>query len=160
MILNQENDHVQSIPEFFAFMKTVSLREALARYCKNKTQGVASIDIFCTLFVLVFRQRNFWRWIDSGKDIPSFSQDTVYRFLNSSFHNWRAFLYRIAIKAITFLAPLTSKEERKVFVVDDSLYNKNRSKKLELLSFVHDHVVDAVLLCPSIAQKICQTQLT
>ena len=140
MMITQENDPVQSIPEFMAFLKTVSLREALVRCCKNKLQGVAIFDIFCSLFVLVFRQRNFWRWIASGKDIPSFGQDTVYRFLNSSFHNWRAFLFRIAQKAIAFLVPLTSKEERKVFVVDDSLYNKNRSKKLELLSFVYDHV--------------------
>jgi hypothetical protein len=31
-------------------------------------------------------------------------------------------------------------KKRRVFVVDDSLYNKNRSKKLELLSSVYDHV--------------------
>jgi len=140
MILNHDNDSVQSIPEFIAFLKTVSLREALIRCCKNKLQGVAIFDIFCTLFVLVFRQRNFWRWVASGKDTPSFGQDTVYRFLNSSFHNWRDFLSRIAKKAIAFLVPLTSREERKVFVVDDSVYDKNRSKKLELLSFVYDHV--------------------
>ena len=140
MILSQENDSVQPLPEFQAFCKTVSLRDTVARFCRKKQQGFAIFDIFCTLFALIFRQRNFWRWLDSGKDIPSFGQDTVYRFLNSSFHNWRAFLYSIAIKAISFLAPLTSKEERKVFVVDDSVYNKNRSKKLELLSFVYDHV--------------------
>ena len=141
MILNQENDPVhQSIPEFKAFLKTVSLREALARYCKNKLQGVAVFDIFCTLFTLVFRQRNFWRLTVSGKDIPSFGRDTVYRFLNSSFHNWRSFLSRIALKSIDFLVPLTSRKERKIFVVDDSLYDKNRSKKLELLSIVYDHV--------------------
>ena len=144
MILNHDNDSVQSIPEFIAFLKTVSLREALIRCCKNKLQGVAIFDIFCTLFVLVFRQRNFWRWVASGKDTPSFGQDTVYRFLNSSFHNWRDFLSRIAKKAIAFLVPLTSREERKVFVVDDSVYDKNRSKKLELLSFVYEREMDDV----------------
>jgi hypothetical protein len=46
----------------------------------------------------------------------------------------------LALKAIAFLVPLTSTEERRVFVVDDSLYDKNRSKKLELLSKVYDHV--------------------
>ena len=140
MILNHKNDPVQSMPELLAFWKTVSLRDALARYCRNKLQGFAVFDIFCTLFVLVFRQRNFWRWSVSGKDIPSFGRDTAYRFLNSSFHNWRAFLSRIALKAIAFLVPLTSSKERKIFVVDDSLYDKNRSKKLELLSIVYDHV--------------------
>jgi len=74
------------------------------------------------------------------KDTPSFGRDTVYRFLNSSFHNWRGFLSRLALKTIAFLALLTSTERRRVFIVDDSVYNKNRSKKLELLSTVYDHV--------------------
>ena len=140
MSLNQEIDPVQPLPELQAFCKTVSLKEALARYCKNKQQGATVFDIFCTLFTLVFRLRNFWRWSTSGKDSPSFGLDTVYRFLNSPFHNWRGFLSRLATKAIAFLIPLTSTSERKVFVVDDSVYDKSRSKKLELLSKVYDHV--------------------
>jgi len=149
MILTQEKDPVQSpeqsmpeqpLPELKNFWNTVSLREILTRYCKSKQQGVTVFNIFCTLFSLVFRQRNFWRWTASGKDTPSFGRDAVYRFLNSPFHNWRGVLWRISLKAITFLVPLTSGKERKVFVVDDSLYDKNRSKKLELLSRVYDHV--------------------
>ena len=140
MILTHENDPVQPVPEFQAFCKTVSLKEALARYCKNKQQGVFVFDIFCTLFTLIFRLRNFWRWSTSGKDTPSFGRDTVYRFLNCPFHNWRGFLSRLATSAIAFLTPLTSTKERRVFVVDDSVYDKSRSKKLELLSTVYDHV--------------------
>ena len=139
MILNQDNDLVQPLQEFQAFCKTVSLRKTLLLYCKNK-QGVTVFNIFCTLFFLVFRQRNLWRWFDSGKDVPAFGRDTAYRFLNSPFHNWRGLLSRLALKTIAFLIPLTSTEERRVFVVDDSLYDKNRSKKLELLSKVYDHV--------------------
>ena len=138
MILTDENNSVQSLPEFQVFCKTVSLREALVRCCKNK-QGFTVFDVFCTLFILVFRQRNFWRWSVSGKDTPAFGRDTVYRFLNSPFHNWRKFLSRLALKAIAFLATLTSAKKRRVFVVDDSVYDKNRSKKLELLSTVYDH---------------------
>jgi hypothetical protein len=140
VIVNQENDPVQPLPEFQAFCKTVSLRGIIARFCRNKQQGFAAFDIFCTLFALVFRQRNFWRWSTSGKDAPGFGRDTVYRFLNSSFHNWRGLLSCLALKAVAFLATLTSSDKRKIFVVDDSLYEKNRSKKLELLSIVYDHV--------------------
>jgi len=145
MILTHENVPVQSMqeqsmPEFQNFWKTVSLKDILARYCKNKQQGVTVFNIFCTLFSLIFRQRNFWRWTASGKDTPTFGRDSVYRFLNSPFHNWRGILWRIVLKAIAFLVPLTSGKERKVFVVDDSVYDKNRSKKLELLSRVYDHV--------------------
>ena len=140
VILNQENDLVQPLPEFKAFCETVSLRKNLARFCKSKLQGFAVFDIFCTLFALIFRQRNFWRWSESAKDAPAFGCDTVYRFLNSSYHNWRAFLSHLASKAVVSVVSLTSSEKRKIFVVDDSLYNKNRSKKLELLSIVYDHV--------------------
>jgi len=42
-------------------------------------------------------------------------------------------------KTISFCWKLTKSDKRKVFVVDDSVYNKNRSKKLELLSRVFDH---------------------
>jgi len=127
------------IPEFQAFCKTVSLKETLTQCCRNK-QGITVFNIFCTLFFLIFRQRNLWRWFDSGKDVPAFGRDTVYRFLNSPFHNWRGVLSRLALKAIAFLIPLTSAKERKIFVVDDSVYDKSRSKKLELLSTVYDHV--------------------
>ena len=50
MILNHRNDPVQLLPEFQAFCKTVSLKESLTQYCKNKHQGATVFDIFCTLF--------------------------------------------------------------------------------------------------------------
>jgi len=140
MSVLHDNDLVQTMPEFSAFCKTVALREILAQCCKFKRQGVALFDIFHTLFILIFQQRNLWRWSTCSKNSHPFAQDTAYRFLNSPRHNWRSFLSRLAQKAIAFIAALTSKEERRVFVVDDSLYNKNRSKKLELLSRVYDHV--------------------
>ena len=142
MSLTHEYDPVQveNLPEFVAFRKTVALRETLARCCRHKQQGFPLFEIFCTLFVLVFRQRNLWRCSNGEKDTLPFERDTAYRFLNSPRHNWRAFLARLARKAIAFIVPLTAQEERRIFVVDDSLYNKNRSKKLELLSIVHDHV--------------------
>ena len=140
MILNHEDYHVQSLPEFKAFCETVSLKETIVRFCKNKQQGFSVFVIFCTLFALIFHQRNFWRWSNSGKDTTALGTDTVYRFLNSSFNNWRGLLSTLTLKAIIFLAPLTSSEKRRIFVVDDTVYNKNRSKKLELLSRVYDHV--------------------
>jgi len=140
MSLLHEDNSVQTLPELSVFWKTVALREALSQCCKYKQQGIAIFEIFCTLFLLVFKQRNFWRWSVNGKETLPFKKDTAYRFLNSPYHNWRRFVARVAGKAIAFIAPLTLKKERRVFVVDDSLYDKNRSKKLELLSMVYDHV--------------------
>jgi hypothetical protein len=35
--------------------------------------------------------------------------------------------------------PLTSDKRVRVFIVDDSVYSRNRSKTLELLARVHEH---------------------
>ncbi|MGE4345284.1 MAG: transposase [Geoalkalibacter sp.] len=64
----------------------------------------------------------------------------MYRFLNSSNANWRKFLHLLCAAVLNkTILPLTAKETPKVFIVDDSLYNRNRSKNVELLARVHDH---------------------
>ena len=45
--------------------------------------------------------------------------------------------HQIIQKAI---APLTSGARRNVLIIDDSLFSRNRSKKVELLARVYDHV--------------------
>jgi hypothetical protein len=140
MIVDQKNQDVHTVPEFSAFSKFVSLPNALFRACKAKSQGFELLKIFQTLFFLVFQQRNFWRVSVNSKSALEFSRDTVYRFLNSPWHNWRHFLNLIARKVIFFFRTLTSDDKRKVFVVDDSSFNKNCSKKVELISKIYDHV--------------------
>lgn len=38
------------------------------------------------------------------------------------------------------VSPLTSVDREKVLIFDDSLYSRNRSKAVELLAKVYDHV--------------------
>ena len=140
MIIKQENQDVHSIAEFAAFCKFVSLKNIIRLCCKFKSRGVNVFEIFQTLFFAVFQHRNFWRLSASGNNTISFSIDTVYRFLNSAYHHWRDILAQVAKNAVLFLSTLTSSGKRQVFVVDDSTYNKNSSKKIELLSRVFDHV--------------------
>ncbi len=62
------------------------------------------------------------------------------RFLNSVHAYWRKFLHLLSASVIQRqIVPLSSEETPKVFIVDDSLYNRDRSKKVELLARVHDH---------------------
>jgi len=140
MILNQNSQDVQDISMFFAFCKFVSLKNVLTHCCKFKAHGIQVFQIFQTLFFLVFKFRNLWRLSVSDNTPLPFARDTAYRFLNSPYHRWREFLAQIAKSAVSFLFTLTSDDKRKVFVVDDSVYNKNRSKKTELLSRVYDYV--------------------
>lgn len=140
MIIVQKDQDVHSITEFIAFCKFTSLKNILLHSCKFKERGLHIFDIFQVLFFAVFNLLNFWRLSVSENSSIPFARDTAYRFLHSPYHHWRAFLSQIAQSAVSFCSPLTANDKRKIFVVDDSVYNKNRSKKLELLSRVFDHV--------------------
>jgi len=104
-----------------------------------KSCGVAPMIVMRFIFSLIFTGKNLFRYLqaDSSGEI---GKDTVYRFLNSVHANWRKFLHRLSATVIhRQLLPLTSEKTLKVFMVDDSLYPRNRSKKVELLARVHDH---------------------
>ena len=68
------------------------------------------------------------------------AKNTVYRFLNSVHTNWRRFILLLSSRVISQeLEPLTGAANMKVLIADDTLYRRNRSKHVELLSRVFDH---------------------
>jgi len=70
----------------------------------------------------------------------SFCKNTVYRFLNNSRINWLRFTTLLSARIITsFMKPLTDEKRKDVFIIDDSLFDRSRSKKTELLAKVFDH---------------------
>ena len=102
--------------------------------------GVSPVVVMRFIFSLVFTGKNLFRYLQSAESGADIGKDTVYRFLNSTNANWRKFLHLLSGAVIREqIRPLTSDTTPKVFIVDDSLYNRNRSKKVELLSRVHDH---------------------
>lgn len=106
----------------------------------TKQCGIAPVVVMRMIFSLVFTGKNLFRYLqadDSGSEV---GKDTVYRFLNSINANWRTFLHLLCAAVLNKkILPLTSIKTPKVFIVDDSLYNRNRSKNVELLARVHDH---------------------
>jgi len=70
----------------------------------------------------------------------SFCKNTVYRFLNNAKINWFRFTTLLSSRIINdFMKPLTGENRKDVFVIDDSLFDRSRSKKTELLAKVFDH---------------------
>ena len=91
------------------------------------------------LFCLVFRNRSMFVDMQSGK-APNFRKDTVYRFKNATHINWMHFTTLLSANIIgTTLEPLTSENRRNAFVVDDTIFERNGSRKVELLAKVYDH---------------------
>ena len=70
----------------------------------------------------------------------SFGKDTLYRFLKSCHTNWRKFTALLCYRIIRqTIEPLTSEDRLNVLIIDDSIYSRARSKKVELLAKVFDH---------------------
>lgn len=76
----------------------------------------------------------------TGRNTPEFAKDTVYRFLNMVQINGIHFTTLLASRIITdAIEPLDSKDRVNVLIIDDSMFERNRSKKVELLAKVYDH---------------------
>lgn len=140
-IISNNDTEIQfksTVDIFFKKNKINSLLKQ-SNFCKEK--GFSCGAIFKFIFLLVFTGKNLFRTLDSEKIETSFAKDTVYRFLNSAHYNWRKFLLLLSSSIIkSELEPLTSKDRVNVLIVDDSFYSRARSKSVELLAKVFDHV--------------------
>ena len=133
-----EKQFKSTIDIFFRKNKINSLLKQ-SNFCKEK--GFPCGSIFKFIFLLVFTGKNLFRTLDSKNTETSFAKDTVYRFLNSTRFNWRKFLFLLSSSIIkNEIEALTSKDRVNVLIVDDSFYSRTRSKAVELLANVFDHV--------------------
>jgi hypothetical protein len=126
------------IHQFFLNQKIGSL---LKRSNITKEKGIAPVAVFRTLFTTVFTGKNLFRTLESSDRTCCMAKDTLYRFLNSVHANWRRLLLLLSSRMIgRQIEPLTGAATMKVLIVDDTLYRRNRSKRVELLSRVFDHI--------------------
>ena len=124
------------VRRFFSRFQIGGILRACNAY---KERGIPALTVFAYLFSLAFRGRSLY--MDTLlKKAPGFSKDTAYRFRNSEKINWPRFVttlsYRIYDKAIK---PLTNEKREGVFIIDDSVFERARSKRVELLAKVYDH---------------------
>ena len=76
----------------------------------------------------------------TAKNSPGFAKDTVYRFMKMIQINWLHFTTLLASRIIKdAIVPLDSEDRANVLIIDDSMFERNRSKKVELLAKAYDH---------------------
>ena len=122
-------------------MKEIQLGKLLKNANATKERGISSSEIFQIIFSLVFTGKCFLRFLQTASGAQTIGKDAVYRFLNSPHTNWRKFLFLLSsLVVFKKFIPLTSPERVDVLVIDDSLYSRGRSKRVELLAKVYDHV--------------------
>lgn len=99
----------------------------------HKNFGFSSTYLFTLVFSLIFYHKNWFTLVTSKRSDCFPGKDAVYRFLNQSTFAWRRFLLSISSTTIQRVSMLTTHDRPKVFIIDDSTYDRNRSKKVEYL---------------------------
>ena len=133
----EDGKHFSSrIEKFFCKYR---ISEILRKSNAYKNKGFSVVDLIQYLFCLVFRNRSMFLDMQSGK-APAFGKDTVYRFKNTCHINWMRFTTLLSARIIReTVEPLTSEKRRNAFVINDTIFERNGSEKVELLAKVYDH---------------------
>lgn len=124
------------------FMKRFQLKHLLATAHILKMKGISPFTLFQSIFILPFLKQEFFRnLIQSATKGTSFGKDAIYDFLKNPHFNWRKLMNSSSAAIISsFFDPLTSDPDERVLIIDDSPYERLRSKSVELLARVFDHV--------------------
>ena len=127
----------KSIKRYFTRFHISSALKASNAY---KKKGIPATEIFQYLFLLIFSNRSMYMSLLTGRNTPDFAKDTVYRFMKMVQINWIHFTTILASRIIKdAILPLDSEDRVNVLIIDDSMFERNRSKKVELLTKVYDH---------------------
>ena len=137
-----QNDSFENTPNaFYQAVKTLQITKLLHMSNVRKACGKPVGEVFQFLILLAFQGKNLFRFLNSNHAAQAGAQkNTFYRFMSDPSYNWKKFLLLLAAKVINNLHPLTKQSRVKVFILDDSTIARNRSKKVELLARIFDHV--------------------
>jgi len=145
-IITQEYENDKQLSEKIQkFFKRFHIGSALKNANAYKQKGFSVIQIFQYLFILVFSNRSMYMDMITGKNAVEFGKDTIYRFMQSLNINWLRFTTIFAQRIVRTVEPLTNADRINVFIIDDTTCERNRSKKVELLTKVYDHAKKAWL---------------
>lgn len=134
----QTQADIQIQSEIDDFFKKFRIGTLLHRCSIRKRHGYSPGSLLEAIFTLPFIGMNFYRGIAINEKMP-FGKDAAYELLKGVHYNWRRLLLLIAGQLYKFFNPLTDEKRETVLILDDSPYDRSRSKAVELLCRVWDH---------------------
>lgn len=138
-MLQQIDPSEKIISEVSKLFKALKINKILHASNVRKACGVSVQQIFEFIFLIAFYGKKMNNILGSkrGQDMPG--KDIYYRFLNNPRYSWRKFLLQLSMRATDTFDHLTSDKRVRVFILDDSILSRPRTKKAELLARVFDH---------------------
>lgn len=129
---------------FESILTYIGISTLLRKAKFEKRSGADAFTILNIPISSVFKgYPNLYRFFESteGKAL-SFSRDSAYRFLCNPKYDWQSLMFNIATFIIRFICDLNkdNKEQINCLVVDDTMIERCRGKKVELLSKQFNHV--------------------
>lgn len=134
----EQKDLSDQLPnEIQSAFKELQILRHLRNAGFKKKFGFTCSYLFQLVFTLVFHHKNLFQLLESNKGEFYPGKDAVYRFLNHCGYAWRRFLSSLSSATVAKVHGIAKKVA--VFVVDDSMFNRDRSKSVELLARCFDH---------------------
>lgn len=137
-ITSETQAEVQISDKIDEFFNRFRVATTLHRCGVKKRHGHRVGSLIKPIFSLPFLGKNFFRGITINDELP-FGKDAAYEILKGARSNWRRLLLTLGARLYRFFDRLTGDERESVLIIDDSTYDRSRSKKVELLSRVRDH---------------------
>ena len=117
------------------FFKLGHLSEALRQANAQKHKGIKIASLFQWIILSIFQRYSLHR----AEANPNFSKRTARNCLNDARINWQRLVLLVAVRLIQYFHQFAAAGRDQAFVIDDSLFKREFSKKTELLSKVFDH---------------------
>ncbi len=136
-----ENPKTEVQCKFGDAIRELQISKLLIKSNIKGKSGKSFYEVFQFLLLLVFQNCNLYHFLNSKKKDTAFSKNTYYRFLNNASFNWVKFISLLATRVTSYFDKLTRPERVICLVLDDSVIARERSKKVELLSYVFNHVI-------------------
>lgn len=142
-MINQQSSFDQLPNEIKPAFQELKVIKHLNNAGFKKKFGLPCAHLFRIVFVLLFHQKNWFRLLESSKGELFPGKDAIYRFLNHSGYAWRRFLLSLSNETVQRVEKLTSDSRETAFIFDDSMFERNRSKSVEMLARFKDHATGA-----------------
>jgi len=133
---SQDDIHIES--QIDHFFDRFHLGTLLHRCGVRKRHGHGVRSLTQAIFTLPFVGKNFFRGIVINENL-AFGKDAAYQLLKATTYNWRRLLLQLGRRLFTVFNRLTNEDRETVLIIDDSPYDRSRSKMVELLCRVWDH---------------------
>jgi len=136
-----ENPKTEIQRKFGEAIRELQISKLLTKSNIKGKSGKSFYEVFQFLLLLVFQNCNLYHFLNSKKEDTAFSKNTYYRFLNNASFNWVKFISLLIARVTAYFDKLTRPGRVICLVLDDSVIAHERSKKVELLSYVFNHVI-------------------